>query len=162
MKKEDFRSDKPDRARVFVPPPLVFLPAIVVGSLLTPRFAIPMLVGPDTTRLVGLILAVLAVGLVVVAARRLILSGQEPAPWKPSPVLITDGVYAISRNPIYLGFAIGQVALGFLARNAWFIVLCPLSLALAWVLAIRAEQAYLERRFGEAFNEYRRRVRCWL
>jgi protein-S-isoprenylcysteine O-methyltransferase Ste14 len=46
--------------------------------------------------------------------------------------------------------------------DVWTLVLTPLG---AWVLqtfAIVPEEAYLERKFGDAYLDYKRRVRRWL
>jgi protein-S-isoprenylcysteine O-methyltransferase Ste14 len=72
--------------------------------------------------------------------------------------LITDGVFAFSRNPIYVAFA--SILIGeFLIFPNWisFIYLG----AAAWLLhrQVLREEEYLGGHYGQAYAEYRRRVR---
>jgi len=46
--------------------------------------------------------------------------------------------------------------------NWWILVLTPVCALLLQRLAIRPEEAYLERKFGAAYLAYKRRVRRWL
>ncbi|SDD84930.1 methyltransferase family protein [Kordiimonas lacus] len=75
--------------------------------------------------------------------------------------LITGGLYQFSRNPIYVGimlFLLGSVVV---APGPVTIA----SLVLSWIfisLIIRAEEDFLAREFGEAFDAYKARVRRWL
>ena len=76
--------------------------------------------------------------------------------------LATGGIYAFTRNPMYLGALVAFVGLALGLRSPWLMLLVPL-LAVALVrLAIRPEEAYLERRFGASYRDYRARVRRWL
>lgn len=72
--------------------------------------------------------------------------------------LVTDGLYAHCRNPMYLGniLMISGVAI---TSNSWWCVASVIPLFTFLYLAIiAAEQAYLERRFGDAFRAYCREV----
>jgi len=83
-------------------------------------------------------------------------------PYEEPRVLVTDGLHRYSRNPMYLGLLVSVV-------GAW-IMLGSLSpglvlLFLYWLLRTRFiayEEHVLEARFGNAYREYRRRVRRWL
>jgi protein-S-isoprenylcysteine O-methyltransferase Ste14 len=75
--------------------------------------------------------------------------------------LSTHGPYAYSRNPLYLGSLV--VAAGFaLAARSWWVPLVAAAMFFAiYFPVIRAEEAFLKRRFPE-FDEYRRNVpRLW-
>lgn len=73
------------------------------------------------------------------------------------PGLVTNGIYAFSRNPIYLAMLI---------TIAGYAVLIPTSLSIVMLVGaligirrqIFAEEAYLIRTYGEAFRAYARRV----
>ncbi|MGC6472296.1 MAG: methyltransferase family protein [Parvibaculales bacterium] len=76
--------------------------------------------------------------------------------------LMTDGIYAYSRNPIYvlMGIALFGVVL---INGAWIgLTVLPVFLALVNVLWIRFEEAQLEAQFGQAYLEYKARVRKWI
>jgi len=76
--------------------------------------------------------------------------------------LVTSGVYAYSRNPMYVGFLFGLLAWGVLLANPF-----ALCLPVGFVLylgrfQIRPEEVALELLFGAEFRAYRERVRRWL
>jgi protein-S-isoprenylcysteine O-methyltransferase Ste14 len=51
--------------------------------------------------------------------------------------------------------------IGIAARRPWvFILALPLAIVMRYVVA--REEAYLERRFGDAYRDYMERVRRWL
>lgn len=76
--------------------------------------------------------------------------------------LVTDGIYAHTRNPMYVGNLLIVAGLA-IASNSWATIL--VALPLGWFMyasIVAAEEEYLERRFGAAFREYCRDVPRWL
>jgi protein-S-isoprenylcysteine O-methyltransferase Ste14 len=107
--------------------------------------------------------AVLLLGLVALPAlRQFIRAGTHPEPWKPTTALVTDGPYRFSRNPMYLGFTFIYLGVACWVNTAWPVVLLPLVLLVMQYGVILREEAYLERKFGEEYRAFRRRVRRWL
>jgi protein-S-isoprenylcysteine O-methyltransferase Ste14 len=52
--------------------------------------------------------------------------------------------------------------IGLAARSPWVLILTlPLAITLRYAVVAR-EEAYLERRFGDAYRDYKVRVRRWL
>jgi protein-S-isoprenylcysteine O-methyltransferase Ste14 len=63
---------------------------------------------------------------------------------------------------MYLQMLLVCVGVAILLANGWILLLTPVG---GWVLqrlAIQPEEAYLERKFGETYLAYKRRVRRWL
>jgi protein-S-isoprenylcysteine O-methyltransferase Ste14 len=73
-------------------------------------------------------------------------------------VLVTDGVFKWTRNPIYLGMwiALSGGALAFAID--WLLILVVPASVIVNFAAVRPEEAYLEQKFGRAYRDYRRRV----
>jgi protein-S-isoprenylcysteine O-methyltransferase Ste14 len=151
-------------AGVIARPPLLFLAALLLGlasDLLLPwPFAVPgtalghwMTAGAMS--LVGLALAA--------AGIRNFSRAATPVPTnEPTRVLVTTGIHDWSRNPIYLGMFLVYGAIGIAARSPWTLILMlPLAITLRHGVVAR-EEAYLERRFGDAYRDYKARVRRWL
>jgi protein-S-isoprenylcysteine O-methyltransferase Ste14 len=63
---------------------------------------------------------------------------------------------------MYLGFTLIYLGVSVWINALWPIVLLPLVLLVMQRGVIHREEAYLERRFGAAYREYRARVRRWL
>ena len=76
--------------------------------------------------------------------------------------LITGGIYAHVRNPMYVGNVLILVGLA-VASNSWICiaVLIPVYV-FAWVAIVAAEERYLRGRFGSDFDAYCRDVPRWL
>lgn len=76
--------------------------------------------------------------------------------------LLTQDVYALTRNPMYLGIVL--MLLGLAIATGWVLLYAA---ALAFFLIIDCvfcpyEEARLGRKFGNTFSQYRKRVRRWL
>ena len=164
-----------DRPGVIAPPPLIFFAFLLAGWGLSELAALPAAAdaglgwlttgfGLDTPVRRGLALALIVGGLLLDGAaaghfRRL---GTPPEPWKPTTVLATNGLYGLTRNPIYLGFALTYVGLA-IAMDSWLVLalLVP-CLIVVDRFVIRREERYLAAKFGADYDDYRARVRRWL
>jgi protein-S-isoprenylcysteine O-methyltransferase Ste14 len=81
---------------------------------------------------------------------------------QPVRALVTTGIHGWSRNPIYLGMFLLYVGIGLVVRSPWVLLLAlPLAIIIRFGVIAR-EEAYLERRFGNAYSDYKARVRRWL
>lgn len=76
--------------------------------------------------------------------------------------LVSHGVFAFSRNPIYLGNTLVLAGLAVTLRWGWLIALAALTVPLVARLAIAREERHLEARFGEEWRAYASRVRRWI
>lgn len=71
--------------------------------------------------------------------------------------LVTGGIYAKIRNPIYVFSAVAAAGLALLAgRPVWLLALAVLVPVQTW--RARVEARVLEAKFGEAYREYRRKT----
>jgi len=82
--------------------------------------------------------------------------------WEPTLALVTDGVYARTRNPIYLAFIIFLIGTGMLFNSDWlFVMLVPFVLIIHYGV-IRREERYLLARFGAPYADYMKQVPRYL
>jgi protein-S-isoprenylcysteine O-methyltransferase Ste14 len=145
--------------------PILFFPAAVLVGLASDRllplpFAIPEADGVPWIVAGSLIL----IGLVLFAAGvRNFSRAATPLPTnQPARVLVTTGIYRWTRNPIYLGFLLVYGGIGVATQSPWVLILTlPLAITVRYGVVAR-EEAYLERRFGDAYRHYKARVRRWL
>jgi protein-S-isoprenylcysteine O-methyltransferase Ste14 len=75
--------------------------------------------------------------------------------------LVTLGPYAMSRNPMYVGWIGIYLGMALVANTRWLILLSPMLLALVH-FTTRAEERELENRFGDNYRAYKRRVGRYL
>ena len=151
-------------AGVITRPPLLFLAAFLLGvvsdRLLPLSFAVPngdpvhwVFAGPLI--LIGLGLAAAGIGNFTRAA-------TPVATNEPTRALVTTGIHGWTRNPIYLGIFLVYGGIGLAAHSPWTLLLTlPLAITIRYGVVAR-EEAYLERRFGDAYRDYKACVRRWL
>ena len=151
-----------DSAAVRLPPPLVYAAALVAGIGLQFLWPLPIGLARGARAALALLVFLLGTPLVVGALRLFRETGQDPKPWIATPEIISGGVYRFTRNPMYVGMALLQAAIGIGLGNPWIVLLVPVTCAVVQITAIRHEESYLERKFGEPYLEYKRSVRRWL
>jgi protein-S-isoprenylcysteine O-methyltransferase Ste14 len=150
------------RPRTLILPPAPYAAALLGGWWLDRnQLALPLDLSVATRPLgwmaVGTGLALFAWALWTLARHHSTVN-----PYRAASRLCTGGPFRFSRNPIYLGdwFILAGVSL---RLGTWW----PLAFApLVWVLlrigVIRHEEAHLEAKFGDAYRDYRTRVRRWI
>ncbi len=156
-------TDEKDGAAVRFPPPFVYLLAVALGALLQ-WLVFPLPLALSTSLRIGVAAVASLLGIALVASafglfRRI---GQDPAPWTTTPEIVSTGIYRVTRNPMYVGMALIQLGIGVGAANGWIVALIPLVLFVIYTIAVRHEEAYLERKFGEGYLVYKRSVRRWI
>jgi protein-S-isoprenylcysteine O-methyltransferase Ste14 len=156
-------------AGVIARPPLLFLAGLVLGFVSDHLLPLPMPFPVSRTGLAHWISATIAgslilIGIAVFAAGiRNFASAATPVQGtKPTRALVTTGIHGWSRNPIYLGILLVYGGIGIVVRSPWILIFAlPLAITIRYGVVAR-EEAYLERRFGDAYRDYKARVRRWL
>ncbi|MBX3501621.1 MAG: isoprenylcysteine carboxylmethyltransferase family protein [Alphaproteobacteria bacterium] len=154
-------------AGAIVRPPLLFLAALLLGFGLDHLLRLPFPIGRDGWlhwASAANALCLIAAGVAIFAAgiRNFARAATPVQGTRPTRVLVTSGIHGFSRNPIYLGMFLVYVGIGLMVRSPW-IVMLTVPLAITMQLGVIArEEAYLERRFGQAWRDYRARVGRWL
>ena len=151
------------RLETKVPPPLV---ALLCGALMvwidakTLNLALPAML--NWLLIAALVAAGIGfdfAGLYAFRRRRTTINPLHP---EKSSALVSEGVYRITRNPMYVGMAcfLAAWALYLDALLAW----SGVSAFVAFItrFQIIPEERMLARLFGAEFDTYRARVRRWL
>lgn len=150
------------RPRTLVLPPAPYAAALFGGWWLDRNFSPMGLEWGDLTRPIGWVLV--GIGLALFAATLLTFWRHHTTvnPYKAATELCTSGPFRFSRNPIYLGdwFILAGVSL--LMKTWWPLLFAPTIWLILRYGVIRHEEAHLEGKFGDAYREYKSRVRRWL
>jgi protein-S-isoprenylcysteine O-methyltransferase Ste14 len=77
-------------------------------------------------------------------------------------VLIIDGPYKKTRNPMYLGMVLLMLGIGVLVSSPAVLVAALLQFTVLHFLFIPFEEKKMENQFGEKYVAYKRSVRRWL
>ena len=146
-------------AAVHIPPPLVFAAAIVVGWLIP---GLQLHQHHFARIAAGAVLIAFGLGLGGAAVGWFRKTGQNPAPWEPTPSLVFAGPYRFTRNPMYVGMTLFTLAAAALTGHFWIAVLAPGALAAVHFTAVLHEERYLTEKFGEVYTKYTNKVRRYL
>ena len=154
--------DTADTAQVIVRPPLAWGLAVIAGGAL--GWLVPLRFVPAAlpAAWLGATIFVLALALAAWAIITMTRAGSNVPTNRPTTTIVASGPYRFTRNPIYLGMFLGLIGLAVAYDDLWLlIVLVPFWLVIRYGVVAR-EEAYLDRRFGDAYRGYRARVRRWL
>lgn len=110
----------------------------------------------------GVVPVLLGVLLVLIAAGLFRLRKTTINPFGEPSMVVQDGFYRFSRNPMYLGMLLVLVGIGVWLGNVLALLLAPAFVVIMTCWYIVREEQLLEARFGEQYRAYRRRVRRWI
>jgi protein-S-isoprenylcysteine O-methyltransferase Ste14 len=151
----------PDTAQVIVLPPLVYGAAFVIGVLLHLAFPVHIL-PPTLARGIGVVCILVSLPLAIATLRVLSRAHTPVDPMKPTTALVSEGTFRYSRNPIYLALTLLYLGVAFLVNALWILLLVVPVLVVIRYGVIAREEAYLTRKFGDAYRQYTTQVRRWL
>lgn len=148
-------------------PPLLFLAALVLGfsadHLLRLPFPVPRTGWGHWISAVNAgVLILVGIAIFAASVRNFSRAATPVQGTRPARALVTTGIHGWSRNPIYLAMFLVYVGIGLVVRSPWIMLLAvPLVITIHYGVVVR-EEAYLERRFGDAYRDYKARVGRWL
>jgi protein-S-isoprenylcysteine O-methyltransferase Ste14 len=154
-------NDEPDKPGIRVPPPPIYLLALLLGLLLDRSMHVPFL-PRRVARLFGWPLVGGAMTLAAWFARTMRRADTTMHINKPVSRVVQDGPFRFSRNPGYLSLTMLYAGIAVLRNALWAIVLLPLVVYVIQREVIEREEGYLERTFGEEYLNYKARVRRWV
>ena len=148
---------KPGRAL----PPVYLLAALIAMEVLHEFAPGARLIRPPFTYL-GWIPFAAGVAAAVAVKLRFDRVGTPIKPFETSKHLVTGGLFAYSRNPVYVGMILGLAGIVVILGT-----LTPALVVPAFAYAIRTrfiavEERMLEDRFADAYRDYTSRVRRWI
>lgn len=146
---------------MLVRPPLLYLAAIVAGiaaDLIQPLPWVPS----ASERIVGIPLVLIAVAVFVAAVRVMRRAQTGIRAHEPSTTIVEQGPYRFSRNPIYVAMSLLHLGIAVWLNSLWLLATLAFAVVVVSFGVIAREERYLERKFGESYLQYKRRVRRWI
>ena len=143
-------------------PPLLLVLVLAITMLVLDR-ALPLfrVLQPPVAYL-GAAPAALGVLIVLISAGIFRLRKTTINPFGEPAVMVQDGFYRLSRNPMYLGMLLVLIGVGLWLGNVFALLLAPAFVAIMTRWYIVREEQLLEDRFGDVYRVYRTRVRRWV
>jgi protein-S-isoprenylcysteine O-methyltransferase Ste14 len=152
---------------VLFPPPLLLAALVIIlANLLQWLFPVECIsdlafvegIDPDWLIPPGALIAAPGIALIVAGRWALKRRGANVNPSQPVTVLVTDGVFAWTRNPVYLGLWIALFGVALAFAFDWLLVLIVPACLIVNSAVVRSEEQYLEQKFGGAYRAYKKRV----
>ncbi len=145
--------------------PPVGVALIAVGMMWVTAWAVPSLSVLLKHRAIVagcVILSGVALGLAGIVSFRRANTSVHPMRLELTSSLVTGGIYRVSRNPMYLGIAVGLLGWGIYLSNIVALAFVVAFIAYMNRFQILPEERNLKRQFGEQFANYKRQVRRWI
>lgn len=118
---------------------------------------------PKWIFLLGLWVTGLGAILALICVSTFVRRGQgTPAPFDPPRQFVATGPYQYVRNPMYVGGLMVFFGFGMMERSPAIMLLAIVIAVGFHFFVVLVEEPGLEKRFGESYVAYRRRVRRWL
>lgn len=152
-----------DRLELKVPPVIqmaIFAGLMLIFAVLLPALSIAFF----ASSLVALVLASIGVAFALLGVLEFRSAGTTVDPRIPdqSSSLVTNGVYRISRNPMYVGFLLMLVGWGVFLCNIVSFLLLPFFVMYMNRFQITPEERYMLEKFGHEYRQYAAAVRRWV
>ncbi len=148
---------------VYFPPPLLYVLIFLAAIFIQKKVPLPdRLFRLPVPKIPGVVFLVLSLFFLVRSLRQFFLTKNTVILIKPATSLQTTGIYAITRNPMYVGLAIAYLGITCFIGNWWNIILLPVLILIVQEYIIKREERYLAIEFGEEYEKYKSKVRRWL
>lgn len=152
-----------DNARVIALPPIIFAAHLALGLLLhwfSPISAIPA--PKQVLWAVGSIIAIIS-GILALSARSAMKQADTAIdPREATTRIVSDGVFRISRNPMYLSLVLLLLGIAVGLNSVWLLLVCPPFVLVIHYGVVLREEHYLENKFEDSYRQYKERVRRWI
>lgn len=146
-----------------VPPPLV---VVLIGAAMSGvAWFTPAMEIESRARFVGGGIAVALGALVVVQGARTFWRNKttiNPVNLESASALVTSGIFRFSRNPMYVGFTAMLVGWAVCLAAPWAFLGPVVFVLFTNRFQIVPEERVMRIKFGEAYEDYRAKVRRWI
>lgn len=143
-------------------PPLHVLLCVLGMKTLTVYFPQSTVVPMHISTILWIACLVFALSILVISVLKFRRHRTNIEAFREPNNLITSGIFAITRNPIYIGFLIAIIGAAFYFNQPLAFVFVPVFFLLADLWYIPHEEKDATRIFGQEFEAYKKRVRRWI
>jgi protein-S-isoprenylcysteine O-methyltransferase Ste14 len=142
-------------------PPTYFGIAFVIMVALHLLFP-GMRIGTFPWNLLGIVPVMCGIALNLFASNAFGKLNTTIKPFEISNTLVTDGLFRISRNPMYLGFVLILIGAAAVMGSLTPYLVIPVFAILLQRIFIAVEERMLEKKFGQSWLAYKEKVRRWI
>ena len=150
-----------DNAGVITIPPIVYLVGLLLGLLIHYFYPIGFL-SESVSIGFGVLLTPVAIPIALFAVLALKRAETPLDVRKPTTAIVTNGIYRLSRNPMYVALAFVYLGIACWVNSLWILLLMVPVLVVVDQSIIKREEQYLEQKFGDEYMRYKSEVRRWI
>lgn len=121
------------------------------------------IINNNALKAIGLLLILVGSGLFIYCFRLFKIFGKgTPVPIEPPKKIVQQGLYKYVRNPMYLGYFAIVIGEALFFGAALLFVYAVIFIFSTHMYVVYSEEKYLEKRFGDSYVEYTKKVSRWL
>ncbi len=139
---------------------VVFFLAVILGIIFDGIFTFGKFQG-QAYQNIGLLMIIIGTFIIYWAQKTTSYRKSEAQKSRDTNFFI-KGPYRITRNPTNFGVTIMSLGLGFIIGSLFSIIFIIITYFISKLIFIKKQDSILEERYGQAFNEYKKRVKNWL
>ena len=161
--KKSIMGNEQDNEGIRIPPPFFFFACLGIGLLLEYFLPIHLVsISLFSRVIVGgtfiLVSIYLALGGFIV-----LIGNKTPFDTAKSTIrIVQEGPYRFSRNPLYLSLLLLLFGISVLMLSFWLLFTLPILYILFLIKAVKPEEDYLSKKFGDEYLAYLSKVRRWI
>ena len=142
--------------------PLRIATALLVFSYVLGEFILPKYHLIYVLKLIGILGLILSVAIFVAGFNIFKSYEENPVPTSTTNRIIKTGIFAYTRNPIYLSFVIFYLSMFLVFENVMYF-LSSVGLAI-WLhnYVIKPEEDFLLKKFSDEYERYKGTVNRWI
>ena len=141
-------------------PPIVYIAAILLGFMMGRFWQMQFPFDDASKPAAGLFFLI---GLVLLhSTQREFRRANTPIPGnRPTRALVVSGPFRLSRNPMYLAFALIHLAVAFWIQSVWIVITLVIATLVISKIMIPREERYMKARFGCDYITYQSTTGRW-
>lgn len=113
-------------------------------------------------RLTGVVMLFTSLMINILAYRQFKEFLTPHAPFVKPKVLIKNGIFSLSRNPVYLALVLSECGLAFVFDTFWLLFSAAVLLIMLDIVIISDEEKILKCTFHRDYEEYKNKTHRWL
>lgn len=150
-----------DNAGVITSPPIIYFVGLLLGLLIHNLYPVEFLL-ESVSGWFGILLILMSILIGLFSVLAFKRAETSPDVRKPTTALVTNGMYRLSRNPMYVSLVIVYLGIACWINSIWILLFLIPVLVVVNRGIIKREEHYLEKKFGDEYLQYKSEVRRWI
>jgi len=158
-----------DSANVVSFPPIIFLFSMNLAFTIAMSnmyhyqiYHVPEILNIFRSKPIGIIFILVSLIIFYISIKQFNKHSEDPIPTSPSNLIIINGIYSYTRNPMYLALLLMQIGIGMLLSVIHIVMFTVLTYLILKYFVIFPEEKYLEDKFGDIYVRYKKSVNRWI